>query len=197
MSEPSNTAEPRKTGRDLADAVREARNAAADRQDVVVDLREGQLTRLEMLADALQSVIADIPDDDERFDFAVSVGTSPRLWIDAVAHVAMGRDRRTYRFLRDTQAGRVVLAETADLKIVADRVTTYVAERLVERQRELAGETIDYRGAGKTRSMLVDPASRMGNVLQLLGLLFLGGLVGAGVILALAWWRFAEVFPLS
>lgn len=196
MSEPSSAAQPRANERNLTDAVREVKNAAADRQDVVVDIREGQLTRLEMLADELKPVIADIPDDDERFDFALSAGTQPRLWIDAVSHVAMGRDRRTYRFLRDLPLGRVVLAESPDLETVADRVTTYVAERLVERQRELAGETIDYRAAQKQQAEPAEPASRSGGFLQFLGLLFLGGLLGAAIILGLAWLRLIDLFPL-
>ena len=51
----------------------------------------------------------------------------------------MGRDRRTYRFLRDTRLGRVVLAESTDMKAVADQVTRYIAERIVERQRMMEG----------------------------------------------------------
>jgi hypothetical protein len=51
----------------------------------------------------------------------------------------MGRDRRTYRFLKDTRVGRVVLAESTDMKTVADQVTRYVAERVVERQRQMEG----------------------------------------------------------
>ncbi|TIW30273.1 MAG: hypothetical protein E5V72_34810, partial [Mesorhizobium sp.] len=73
------------------------------------------------------------------FDFAVSSGLQPRLWIDAVSHVAMGRDRRTYRFLKDTRIGRMVLAESTEMKPVADQVTRYVAERVVERQRMMEG----------------------------------------------------------
>ena len=57
----------------------------------------------------------------------------------AVSHVSMGRDKRTYRFVRDTRVGRVVLAESATMKPVADQVTRYIAERLVERQRMLDG----------------------------------------------------------
>ena len=106
----------------LADAIREVKNAVADRDDVVVDIREAQRTRLELLAEDLQPVFAEIPRDDERFDLAISAGSQPRLWIDSVAHVTMGRDRRTYRFLRDTRLGRVVLAESSDIKTVAEWV---------------------------------------------------------------------------
>ena len=123
----------------LADAVREVKNAAADREDVVVELREAQKMRLELLAAELAPIFADVPAD-AGFDFAISSGTQPRLWIDAVSHVTMGRDRRTYRFLRDTRLGRVVLAESHEIKPVADQVTRYIAERIVERQRMIDGD---------------------------------------------------------
>jgi hypothetical protein len=95
--------------------------------------------RLELLAADLAPVFAEVPADMENFDFAISTGLQPRLWIDAVAHVAMGRDRRTYRFVRDSRVGRVVLAESHDMKVVAAQVTRYVAERIVERQRLMDG----------------------------------------------------------
>lgn len=129
-------------GRRLSDAVRDVKSAAADREDVVVEMRETQRTRLEILAQELEPVFAEVPADDPSFDFAISSGTQPRLWIDAVAHVAMGRDRRTYRFLRDGRLGRSVLAESADIKPVADQVTRYIAERMVERRRMIDGEPL-------------------------------------------------------
>lgn len=125
--------------RRLSDAIREVKNAAADRDDVVVEMREAQRTRLELLAAELHPVFAEVPADVETFDFVISSGLQPRLWIDAVSHVAMGRDRRTYRFVRDTRLGRVVLAESTDMKPIADKVTRYIAERLVERQRMMEG----------------------------------------------------------
>ena len=111
MSEPGEIVTPADKGRRLADAIRDVRNATADREDVVVDMREAQRMRLELLAAELAPVFADVPADNEWFDFAISSGLQPRLWIDAVSHVSMGRDRRTYRFLRDTRLGRIVLAE--------------------------------------------------------------------------------------
>lgn len=123
--------------RRLSDAIRDVKNAMADRDDVVVEIREVTRTRLEMLAAELEGVIADASAEHPGFDFAISSGQQPRYWIDAVAHVALGRDRRTYRFVRDTRNGRVVLAESTEVKPVADAVTRYVAERIVERQRDL------------------------------------------------------------
>lgn len=123
----------------LANAIRDVKNAVADREDVVVELREASRMRLDLLAQELAPVFADVPTDIDIFDFAVSSGLQPRLWIDAVAHVGLGRDRRTYRFLKDTRIGRVVLAESTDIKPVADQVTRYIAERIVERQRLMDG----------------------------------------------------------
>lgn len=123
----------------LREAVREIRTRAADRDDVVVELREASRTRLEILLAELEPVIADIPPEMDIFDFAVSSGLQPRLWIDHVAHVALGRDRRTYLFQRDTRAGRVVLAESVATGTIVESVTRYIAERIVERERALDG----------------------------------------------------------
>src|SRR5690606_15712224 len=105
--------------RRLTDVVRDVKNDAADRSDVVVELREASRVRLDLLAAELAPVFADVPEDIDLFDFTISSGLQPRLWIDAVSHVAMGRDRRTYRFLKDTRAGRIVLAESATIAPVA------------------------------------------------------------------------------
>ena len=127
--------------RRLSDAIRDVKNAAADREDVVVELREATRMRLQLLAAELAPVFADVPSDIDTFDFAISSGLQPRLWIDAVSHVSMGRDRRTYRFLKDTRIGRVVLAESPEMGRVADQVTRYIAERIVERERMVEGNT--------------------------------------------------------
>ncbi len=121
----------------LKEAVHQARIEAAERTSVVVDLRDAELARLDLLNEALDPVFADIPPDVDLFDRGISHGASPRLWIDAVAHVAMGRDKRAYRFLHDTRVGRHVLAELHDIPDIVQAVTTYVARRLVERQRAL------------------------------------------------------------
>jgi hypothetical protein len=128
----------------LAEAIREVKNATADRDDVVVEMREAERMRLELLANELEPVIAEVPQGADLFDFAVSSGLQPRFWIDAIAHVSMGRDKRTFRFLKDTRLGRVVLAESTDLKTVANAVTRYLAERIVERQRLMEGDVVEF-----------------------------------------------------
>lgn len=181
--------------RRLSDAVREVKNAAADREDVVVEMRETQHTRLEILAQELESVFAEVPADDPTFDFVISSGTQPRLWIDAVAHVTMGRDRRTYRFLRDSRLGRTVLAESPDIKPVADQVTRYIAERLVERQRMMSGEVVATGVPGGVFEMPHRPEPANPWVAFLLGLALVvaGGAVGVATMLFYLSLRFPEL----
>jgi hypothetical protein len=121
----------------LQTAMHQARVEAAERTGVVVDLRDAELARLELLNEALDPLFAEIPREVELFDRGLSRGETPRLWIDAVAHIAMGRDKRTYRFLHDTRLGRHVLAESLETPDIVRAVTTYVARRLIERERAL------------------------------------------------------------
>ena len=125
----------------LKDAVREARIEAAERTAVIVDLRDAEQARLELLNEALDPLFADIPKEVELFDRGVSRGDTPRLWIDVIAHVEMGGDKRQYRFVQDTRYGRAVLAESHDVQEMVHDVTRYVARRLVERERALADDT--------------------------------------------------------
>jgi len=122
----------------LRDALRKARIEAADRTGVVVDLRDAEVARLEILSEALDALFAQIPDNVDLFDRGISQGETPRLWIDVVAHVLMGRDKRAYRFVQDTRFGRMVIAESHDVPVIVDAVTDYVARRMVEREHALA-----------------------------------------------------------
>jgi hypothetical protein len=122
----------------LKEAMHRARVEAAERTSVVVDLRDAEFARLELLNEALDPLFAGIASEIELFDRGLSRGDTPRLWIDAVAHVAMGRDKRSYRFLLDTRIGRRALAESHDIADIEKAVTDYVARRLIERERALA-----------------------------------------------------------
>src|SRR6201995_1975524 len=122
----------------LRDALRQARIEAADRTGVVVDLRDAEVARLEILNEALDPLFREIPDQIDLFDRGISQGETPRLWLDVVAHVAMGRDKRQYRFVQDTRNGRIVIAESHDVGAIVRAVTDYVARRMVERERAFA-----------------------------------------------------------
>ena len=182
------TAEPglSRAGR-LKEALREARIDMAERTGVVVDLHDAEVARLEILNEALDPLFADVPDGIELFERGITRGDPPRLWIDMIAHVVMGRDKRIYRFVQDTRYGRRVLGETTDVEEAAALVTKYVARRLVERERVLAGDT-----ELAARDVLIDRVSRRRRRRRMLAMLILGLLLGviAGVsgVFALAWW---------
>ncbi len=121
----------------LRDALRQARIEAADRTGVVVDLRDAEVARLEILNEALDPLFAQVPDQVDLFDRGISQGDTPRLWIDVVAHVVMGRDKRIYRFVQDSRFGRIVIAESHDVATMVNAVTDYVARRMIEREHAL------------------------------------------------------------
>jgi CRP-like cAMP-binding protein len=164
----------------LKEAVREARIEAAERSAVVVDLRDAEVARLELLNDALDPVFADLPSDVELFDRGVSRGDVPRLWVDVVAHVEMGRDKRKYRFVQETRYGRAVLAESYEIPEITQAVTRYVARRLVERERALTSD------AERPVAQSVLRTGRRRGRLHSLRIFVLGVVLGAAALFAAA-----------
>lgn len=177
------------TVHDLQRAIREVRTAQSERADVVVELRETERARLDLLAEALAPVARDLPDGHDEFSLAVLPGDPPRYWVDATAFVMMGRDKRTYRFLRDSRLGRTVIGESSDIDTVAGLVTRYVAERVVEKERALAADWAE-RPAAATASPAAGTAEDSGRsgFWAVVGF-FLGVVAGAGLLLAYAWVR--------
>ena len=131
----------------LTAALRRARIEDAERSEVVAELRGAETARLEMLQDALKPVLAQVPEGVDLFDCGLVPGERPRLFIDMIAFVEMGRDRRSYHFFQDTRHGRVTLAETDRLDAILDAVTAYVARRLIEREKALASDGLAPRPA--------------------------------------------------
>ena len=172
----------------LKEAMRRARVELAARSSVVVDLQDAELARLEMLNERLDPIFADIPEEIELFDRGLAKGDPPRLWVDMIAHVEMARDKRTYRFVQDTRFGRQVLVETAQIDALVAAVTSYVARRLVERERALAGDT--ELGA---RDRLIDDIVRRQRRRTMQALFVTGMVVGmatgvAGLLTVAAFW---------
>lgn len=166
----------------LKDAVRDARIEAAERSAVVVDLRDAEVARLELLNDALDPLFKDVPANVELFDRGVSLGDVPRLWIDVIAHVEMGRDKRQYRFVQDTRYGRAVLAETYHVPEMVAAVTRYVARRLVERERALADDTPFGQA---TAQKMVEHEQRRSRLRAIRTFIY-GVVIGVGALIVLA-----------
>ncbi|MGE0602387.1 MAG: hypothetical protein AB7O46_01215 [Xanthobacteraceae bacterium] len=123
----------------LKQALHDARIEAAERSAVIIELRDAEMARLEILNEAVDKVFKDIPArHTDYFDRGVSGGVQPRLWIDAITHVAMGADKRTYRLLTDTANGRRVLEESTEVPAMREAITRYVARRMVAREQSLA-----------------------------------------------------------
>ncbi len=184
----------------LRQAMRRARFDDAERCGAVADLRAARLGRLDVLREALEPLIAQIPADVDCFDIGVMPGANPRLFLDMIGFVEMGRDPRVYQFLQDTRHGRVKLAESESVAAIVEAATLYVARRLLERDKALAADA----GGGDTgpharaeqRSMVAASgtgAARRPSALRLLalGFAFLIDVLGSVAffsILAFAAW---------
>lgn len=128
---------------DLAAAIRQARVENAERAEAIADLREIEIGRLGLLESALKPVVGQAPPGVDMFDLALARGDHPRLFVDMIAFVDMAHDRRTYRFHQDTRNGRVLIAESQSVDLIAAAVANYVARRLIERERALASDSRD------------------------------------------------------
>ena len=195
----------------LTAALRRARIENAERADVVTDLRGAELTRLEILREHLQPVFDEVPAGCDIFDPGIAPGDRPRLFIDMVAFVEMGRDRRAYRFMQDSRAGRTLLSESERIETTVRAVTDYIARRLIEREKALqtlpsppqAAGTIATAPAAQEagssgRSTLPrkrSPATR----LLARGFLFLVEIIGSAVVFGAlataAYWAWQRYIP--
>jgi hypothetical protein len=128
----------------LKTAVRKARVDMAERSDVVNDLRRAEIARLDILHEAFKPILAQVPAHVDLFDCGIVPGERPRLFVDMIAWVEMGHDRRTYRFAQETRNGRVTLAENDRVEPVVEAMTDYIARRLVEREAVFASEITGY-----------------------------------------------------
>lgn len=178
-----------RAGANLKRIMREVRIAHAERNDVVIDLREAEQARLELLAEALDGVFDELPQDNEQLLLGVLPGQPPRFWVDATSFVLMGRDKRQYQFVKDTRLGRTVLAESADVEAIADAVTRYVAERIVEREQAIEADWLT--SAVRKGGRRVTSPGRPGveGVPVIWGILGfgLGMIAGMFLLVAIAW----------
>ncbi len=138
-------------------ALRRARGETAAQTGALADLRAAEIARLEILREQLEPVLAQLPRDCDMFDVAVSPGERPRLFIDQIGFVEMGRDRHNYRFLQDTRHGRIEICESAKLETMVEALTAYMAHRMIEQEKALAS---DYASGKATAAGAARAAAR-------------------------------------
>ncbi|WP_321338961.1 hypothetical protein [Breoghania sp.] len=199
MSERADNVVPHAKVRSLREAMRKVRLAEAERTDVIIDLQETEKARLDILAEELDGVCREIPENDEQFMLQVVPGNPPRLWVDVTSHVVMARDRRTYRFSKDTRLGRTVLLETDSPAAMADCVTEYVAERMIDRERALESDWLLKRLRADADKALVEAEERRKagaasevrsarpGIASTLSTFLVGLAIGVGGLISYAW----------
>ena len=178
---------------DLAESMKRVRTAQAERDDVVVDMKNAKLSRLELLAEDLSDVIKAVPSDQELFEFGISKGETPRFWVDITSFVRLVGDGREYEFVKDTYMGRVVLGRSDNREVIGKHVSDYVAERILERERAIEGEWVTAQSLIEIDEETPDQPVSEGETARAevgfaSGILWLiGGLIlGAGILAALA-----------
>ncbi|MGE3874804.1 MAG: hypothetical protein AB7F74_17775 [Parvibaculaceae bacterium] len=120
----------------MSGALRQARLAEAAHFEAVLDIRDAQTLRLQVLKDELAPMILANTEAASFIDLALVPGDPPRLWIDLITAIVMAPDPRTYRLVQDGPGGRQTLLETANRGEVVERVKQHIAHRLIARERE-------------------------------------------------------------
>jgi hypothetical protein len=110
--------------------------AEAAHLEAVLDIRDAQTLRLQVLKDGLAPAVLANSETASFIDLALVPGDPPRLWIDLITSVVMAPDPRTYRLVQDGHGGRQTLLETANREEMIERVEQHIAHRLITRERE-------------------------------------------------------------
>ena len=83
----------------------------------------------------LETVFAEIPQNDDRFNLVLSPSRPARLWIDLFTYVAIDDSSGAYLFIRNSENGRRTLFSANNVAEMADRITNYMAQEIVRRER--------------------------------------------------------------
>ncbi|HVV92140.1 MAG TPA: hypothetical protein VHD15_01865 [Hyphomicrobiales bacterium] len=170
----------------LRDALRRARSESAERSGVLVELRTAEMARLDLLKEALEPVLAQVPEDIDLFESALMPGDPARLFVDQLGFVEMGADKRTYRFFQDTRYGRRLIAESEKLPVILPAMTDYIARRMVEREKALASDLVETAPAAAAPRPAAAPAEKPRRGARLVGLVALAAIAAFVVFFILA-----------
>ncbi len=122
--------------RSLREAIRKARVDEAERLDRSADKRDGEIARLELLKAELEAVFAELPQHDDRFSLVLVPSRPARLWIDLFTYAAIDDASGAYLFVRNSESGRRTLFSATNVTDIADRITRYMAQEIVRRERQ-------------------------------------------------------------
>jgi hypothetical protein len=156
---------------DLSGALRKARLAEAAHFEAVLGIKDSKSLRLQALKDDLAPAIAATPEASKIFDLALVPGEPPRLWVDLISSVVMEPDYRTYRLLQDNQGGRETLFETVNRDEMLNFLKSYMAHRMIARERLIASATAPQQPTAGYSTGAVIYAWLSGFLLGLLALL--------------------------
>ena len=100
--------------RSLREAVRKARLEEAERLHLSADNRDGEIARLELLKAELETVFAELPANDDRFNLVLVPSRPARLWIDLFTYATVD-DSGAYLFVRNSESGRRTLYSSSNI----------------------------------------------------------------------------------
>jgi len=169
--------------RSLREAIRKARLEEAERLDVTADHRDGEIARLELLKAELETVFADIPNQDDRFNLTLVPSRPARLWIDLFTYVAIDDGSGAYLFIRNSENGRRTLFSANNVADVADRITAHMAQEIVRRERM---ETAILDSAPRQR-LVAEQEGAGPSLAVVLSAFVIGVLTGAAGLFAAVW----------
>lgn len=168
--------------RSLREAIRKARFDEAERLDVTADRRDGEIARLELLKAELETVFAEIPARDDRFNLVLVPSRPARLWIDLFTYAAVDDGSGAYLFVRNSENGRRTLFSSSNVADMADRITRHMAHEIVRRERLEAALT------GPAQGKFANEAPRTSSGMSVIVSAFLIGLLTGAVGLFAAVW---------
>lgn len=171
--------------RSLREAVRKARLEEAERLHLSADARDGEIARLELLKAELETVFAELPANDDRFNLVLVPSLPARLWIDLFTYATVD-DSGAYLFVRNSESGRRTLYSSSNIPEIADRITRYMAHEIVQRER-MEGGLAEPGRAGRIGLEPAPARTRMGVVIAAFAIGVITGAVGlfAAVMLSL------------
>ncbi|MGH6735862.1 MAG: hypothetical protein ACRECX_07245 [Methyloceanibacter sp.] len=169
--------------RSLREAIRKARLDEAERLDVTADLRDGEMARLELLRAELETIFAEIPKQDDRFNLALVPSRPARLWIDLFTYVAVDEGSGAYLLVRNSENGRRTLFSANNVADMAERITKHVAHEIVRRERL---ETALVESGRREKLVDTEPAGS-GGMGVVVAAFVVGVITGAAGLFAAVW----------